>query len=381
MKITRYAALFALLASTSACSYMPDSWSDWVDNTPVVAEPSATADKELATAAEAQDEPKTPDANTDKSASKDVSEINEDSPESAKAITPAAPSKAEATAEKSEVASKPQKSERVSRFTSNGDDETYPNLAEMPPVPDKSEMPSKREISETRKALEGQLDEKSNIADRSSEKLPVPEIATNHAGETVVKPLADKMVNENAGDSPQTDTAKSESEAPHSGLSSDKADGKMADTAAAETDSSTPSEPSDTSAAKDQELVGQTLGLGKAEDSDGYQLKNISKPVKFKGGSAATIYFPAEGTGINQAQYANLKKIAELAKHGNLRMQIVSTPVNEDMPTLGTQRLITLAAYLVDFGVEPDKIQLKLVDKFPGSEATTSPRAEVLLSK
>ena len=285
--------------------------------------------------------------------------------------------------------------------------DSSPNLAEMPEPPKKSELPSKKEISETRKALQGELGQSSGSSEGGS--APVPKLNTTAAGDTTVMPLgSDKSASmpikaavKDTASTKYTSGDETIENTPHSGeyastgdevnngsdavaIEKKSAQADFAEAMAGNTNSKTETKNVDSAGtestpAKDSELVGDLLGLSKS--AEGYQLKNLGRAPKYRGGSAATIYFAKEGVAINQAQFANLKKVAESAKKRGLKIKLVSTPVSSEMPTLGTQRLINLAAYLVDFGVSADRINLQLINKFEGSDVETSPRTEVILSK
>ncbi len=391
MRTIHYSALFALLVSVSACGFLPDSWSDWTDNTPVIEEAKPTDDTAV-------------------KADADKAEITETKVEETTSTVEDAGHKTEVKTEK--VAATTTKN--ASRFTSSSDDDSSPNLAEMPEPPQKSELPSKKEISQTRKSLQKQLgDDAVDTADKTAGSPPVPKLDSNASGETTVLPLgsekseskpvknskvaakstastkytssddstADDMPRSGkytAADDATTDTNGTSAEAIEAeAAKADFADAETNKTSADDTNTST----TESAPAKDQELLGDLLGLTKSSSGEGLQLKNLGKAPKYKGGSAATIYFAQEGVAINQAQFNNLKKVAATAKRDHLKVKVVGTPVSSDMPTLGTQRLINIAAYLVDFGVPAEKVQLQLITKFADSNAETSPRAEVILSK
>ena len=104
MSVLRYSALFALLASVSACGFLPDSWSDWTDNTPVIDEAKPVDD--TAVKAETDKTEAAENATGDAKAEESVAANNADSV-------------AESTSEKSE---KVEPVKNASRFTTSSDD-------------------------------------------------------------------------------------------------------------------------------------------------------------------------------------------------------------------------------------------------------------------
>ncbi len=212
---------------------------------------------------------------------------------------------------------------------------TAPNLADVPPRPTAAELPSPTEVQATRQTLAAN-NAAANGGFMSSLSTPSMPSAQPAASGTAAANTSHTLRDPHA---PATATVM-----------------------AATTQTTTVAQQSD--------IGGQLLGL---QPTAGGQFQLISIPPEATVGTfnLLTSVVQVNGAPLTMPQYQNLQNVASSYKTNPGRVRVVGYGDQ----AMGLQQATTIAAYLVDLGVEPKSIRLK-VDPAIGLNAPTDPNAK-----